>query len=67
MVEETDKKLDELKSSIDVNRALNAMIDCLLSNTEKKCKHCKKVHTCSLLTEAVIAYRNQTRQHDPHG
>jgi len=67
MGEETDKELEELKSGINVNRAMNNMLDCLLRSAEKKCKECRKVHTCSILMEAVIAYRNQPKKHDPHG
>ena len=67
MGEETDKELDKLKSEINVNREINNMLDCLLSKAEKKCKQCRNVHTCSVLMEAVIAYRNQLKKHAPHG
>ena len=42
MGEETDKKLDELKSGMIVNREMNTMLDCLLSRAEKNASNAKK-------------------------
>jgi len=67
MGEETDKKSDEFKSAMNVNSEISNMLDCLLSSAKKTCKQCRKVNTCSILMEAVIAYRNQMNKHDPHG
>ena len=64
---ELNLQLDDLKSGSNVNREMNTILDCLLNSAEKKCKECRKVHTCSILMEAVIAYRNQINKHDPHG
>jgi hypothetical protein len=67
MSEETKKELDELKFRINVNREMNNMLDCLFSRDDKRCNQCEKVNTCSFLMDAVFVYRNQTKQHDPHG
>ncbi|MBI5674684.1 MAG: hypothetical protein HZC48_02490 [Nitrospirae bacterium] len=35
-------------------RTLQDIIDCLLSDSEKECKHCKKVVTCGFTWQALF-------------
>ena len=59
MNDETGKELDKLKLKVEVNRAINKMLDCMFSRDDKKCNQCKDVDACSFLTGAVFGCRER--------
>ena len=59
MIERVKRKTDESMFKIKVTESINRMLDCMLTKDGKACKNCSDVNICSLLTEAVFAYRRQ--------
>ena len=48
---------DESFIQAEIHNSITNMLDCLLDNKQRKCKFCKCVDACSLLTEAVMICR----------
>ena len=48
---------DESFIKAEIHNSINYMLDCLLDKEERKCKSCKCVDACSLVTEAVFICR----------
>jgi hypothetical protein len=59
MLESVKRNTDESMFKMKVNESINRMLDCMLTKNGKTCKNCSDVSICSLLTEAVFAYRQQ--------
>jgi hypothetical protein len=52
--------MEEIKSKIELTKAINAMLACLLNKNElncKKCIDCNNVDACCFLMEAVCVYK----------
>ena len=58
-IENLERKHDELMCKGKVNEAISMMLDCMLSQNERKCKNCNDVSVCCFITEAVFAFRSR--------
>lgn len=50
---------DEISIKAEIYNAMTYMLECLLDKEERKCKTCKCVDSCTLLTEAVFICRSK--------
>jgi hypothetical protein len=65
MIENINEELEKILFEANVTKAINTMLQCLLSEDEtncKKCKNCKNVDACYYLMESVFVCRRNTRK-----
>jgi len=55
----TEDIKDESFIKAEVQNSINYMVECLLNKEERKCKTCRCVDACSLVTEAVFICRTR--------
>ncbi len=48
---------DDASIKAEIHNSISDMLECLLNKKDRKCKFCKCVDACSLLTEAVFICR----------
>ena len=54
-----EEKINETIINAETIDVLYNMMECILTKEQKKCKNCKCVDVCSLLTEAVFVCRTK--------
>ena len=52
-----DKGIADSIFKIKANKSFKRMLDCLLNQDSRRCKVCKDINVCCLLTQAVFAYK----------